>query len=124
MDGCEKLLLERFVVESERRFEWADQIADHIFRRIVHQRRKTVVAAEARREGPGDGLDEQAMLGHRKGMVADGLSVPAGYAREPMGDVADLDIEGRRVEQIEPAATQHALPSTRSGCGRKSHHRP
>ena len=30
-----------------------------------------------------------------------------------MGDVLDLDVEGRRVQEIEPAPAQHALPGAR-----------
>ena len=37
-------------------------------------------------------------------MRAARLSVPARYAREPMRDILDLDIERGRVEQIEPPA--------------------
>jgi hypothetical protein len=44
-------------------------------------------------------------------MRAVGLPVPAGDAGEAVRDVFQLNIERRRVEQIEPAARQHALPS-------------
>jgi hypothetical protein len=62
------------------------------------------------------GFDQHAMLGHREGMVALGLAVPAGDAGEAMGNVLDLDVERRRIEQVEPAAGQHALP----GAGRSA----
>ena len=43
-------------------------------------------------------------------MRAAGLPVPARDARQAMGDVGDLDIERRGVEQIEPPPRQHPLP--------------
>jgi hypothetical protein len=46
-------------------------------------------------------------------MGAARLAVPAGDAGEAMGDVLDLDVERRGVEQVEPAARQHALPGAR-----------
>ena len=50
-------------------------------------------------------------------MVAAGLAVPARDAGEPMRDVGDLDVERRGVEQVEPAAGQHALPGARRSAG-------
>ena len=35
-----------------------------------------------------------------------GLAVPAGDAGEPVRDIADFDIERRRIEQVEPTAGQ------------------
>ena len=57
------------------------------------------------------------MLRDREDMRADGLAVPARDAREPMRDVLDLDVERGRIEQIEPAARQHALPGAGTLCG-------
>src|SRR6478736_5541191 len=71
---------------------------------------------------PVDGLYEEAVLGHREGMVAGGLAVPAGDPGKPMGDVLDLDIEGRRIEQIKTAPAQHTLPSACPSLGEKSVH--
>jgi hypothetical protein len=68
----------------------------------------------------GDRLDQQAMLRNREGMRAACLAVPAGDARKAMGDVLDLDIERRGVEQIEPPAREHALPGARRS-GRFGH---
>ena len=51
-----------------------------------------------------DLLDQQRMLGHRIGMLAPRLPVPARDEGEAVGDVLDLDVERRRVEQVEPAA--------------------
>ena len=62
----------------------------------------------------GDGLDEEAMLRHREGMLAVGLAVPTGDAGEPVRDVLDLDVERRGVEQVEPPSAQHPLPGPRS----------
>src|SRR3990167_3134572 len=53
------------------------------------------------------------MLGHRVDVGAFGLAVPARDARQAVRDVLDLDVERRGVEQIEPAARQHALPGAR-----------
>src|SRR5215467_1164951 len=55
------------------------------------------------------------MLGHRKSVLAVGLPIPTGDASKPVGDVLDLDVERRRVEQVEPSPAQHALPRPRSG---------
>jgi hypothetical protein len=54
------------------------------------------------------------------------LAVPARHPGKPVGDVLDLDVERRGVEEIEPAARQHALPGARGvaglwhGSGRRS----
>ena len=85
--------------------------------RVMQQRREPHAAVEAGRQRAGDGLDEKTMLGHREGMIAQGLPVPAGDARQAMGDVLDLDVERRRVEEIEPPPAQHALPSAGAGLG-------
>ena len=50
------------------------------------------------------------MLRHREDVRPVRLPVPARDAGEPVGDVGDLDVERRGIEQIEPAAGQHALP--------------
>jgi hypothetical protein len=54
------------------------------------------------------------VLGNREGVLALGLSVPARNARKSVGDVFDLDVERRRVEQVEPPSAQHALPGARA----------
>ena len=78
-----------------------------------------------------DGFDQERMLGDREDVRALGLPVPAGDARKSMGDVRDLDVERRGVEQVEPAAGQHALPGAkrrggydRSRAGRHRVQRP
>ena len=58
---------------------------------------------------PVNPLDQQRVLGNRVGKFANGLPIPAGDKGETMGDVLDLDIQGRGVEQIKPAAGKHAL---------------
>ena len=55
------------------------------------------------------------MLGDRESVRAERLPVPAGDAREAVRDVLDLDVGGRGVKQVEPAAGQHALPGARAG---------
>src|SRR5262249_19135063 len=42
-----------------------------------------------------------------------GLSVPARHAGEAVGNILDLDVQRRRIEEIEAAARQHALPRPR-----------
>ena len=64
---------------------------------------------------PRHGLDQQRVLGDREDMRAVGLAVPARDAGEPVRDVVDLDVERGGVEQIEPAARQHALPGAETG---------
>ncbi len=49
-----------------------------------------------------DPLHQQAVLRHREDVRPRRLPVPAGDAGEPVGDVRDLDVEGRRIEQVEP----------------------
>ena len=56
-----------------------------------------------------------------KAWSPNGLAVPARHAGEPVRDVVDLDVERRRVEQIEPAARQHALPGAVRGAGPVGH---
>ena len=46
-------------------------------------------------------------------MLAAGLAVPAGDEGEAVGDVLDLDVERRGVEQVEPAPREHPLPRPR-----------
>src|SRR5712691_8166375 len=53
------------------------------------------------------------MLRHRVDVRAFGLSVPARDARKTVRDVGDLDVERGRVEQVEPAPREHALPGAR-----------
>src|SRR5215207_8037200 len=64
-------------------------------------------------DGPAERFDQQRVLRHREDVLPDSLPVPARDAREAMGDVFDLDVQRRGVEEIEPAPREHALPGTR-----------
>ncbi|MNL71709.1 hypothetical protein D3C87_1969080 [compost metagenome] len=55
---------------------------------------------------------ENGVLGDRKGIIANGLTVPARNARKAVRDVGQLHIDGGRVKNIEAATRQHALPGT------------
>src|SRR5947209_17747738 len=111
MDRRQKARLNRFIRIPDRRLERRDHVSDDVFRGVVQQKRKPALAAQS------CGLTcqyvrEQAMLGNRENMRAFGLAVPARNACKAMGDVFDLDIERRGVEQIEPPSGEHALPDT------------
>ena len=60
-----------------------------------------------------DRLDQQAVLGHREDVRSPCLAVPAGDTGEAVGDVGDLDVAGRGVEEVEAAAGEHPLPRPR-----------
>ena len=72
-------------------------------------------AVEPRLRCARDRLDQQRVLRDREDMRAHGLAVPARDAGEPVRDVLDLDVERRGIEQVEPAARQHALPGAADG---------
>ena len=110
MDRREKARLHRLVRVADHRLERRDHVADHVFRSIVEENAESARAVEACARAR-DGLDQERMLGHRVDVRAPGLAVPARHAREPVRDVGDLDVERGRIEQIEPAPGQHALPS-------------
>ena len=54
-----------------------------------------------------------APLSGGKGVLALGLSIPTGDTGEAVGDVLNLDVERGRIEQVETASGQHALPGAR-----------
>ena len=110
MDGGEQPRLDRLVGIADHHLERRDHVADHVFRGVVQKNAEPACAVEARALAR-DGFDQQRMLGDGEDVRALGLSVPAGDAREPVRDVGDLDVERGRIEQIEPAPGQHALPS-------------
>ena len=62
-------------------------------------------------------LDDEAVLGDGKGVIAARLAVPAGNAGKTMGDIGNFHVERRRIEQIEPPPGEHALPGARTFCG-------
>ncbi len=113
VDRGGEAMLEGLVVEAERRLERADHVADHIFGRVMQQRREPPARGPARTDADADIVDEHAMLGHRKGVIAPGLPVPAGDAGKPMGNVRNLDVERRGVQKVEPPPAQHPLPRSR-----------
>ena len=98
------------VVATEHGLERRDHVADDIFRGVVQQRCNPEADVDPRHLLAHDGFHQQRVLRYRENMRAAGLSVPACYARQPIGDVGDLDIERGRVEQIEPPPRQHPLP--------------
>src|SRR5581483_5303300 len=65
----------------------------------------------------GDLLHQQRVLGDGEGMVSHRLAVPARHAGKAVGDVLDLDVLRRGIEQVEPPPRQHPLPGARrTGC--------
>ena len=69
----------------------------------------------------GDLLDQEAVLRDRKCVCAFGLPVPPSDTCQTMGDIDDFDIERGWVQQVEPAAAEHALPGPGSGGGGAGH---
>ena len=65
---------------------------------------------KSRHLGSGESLNEQRMLRNGKDVRALGLPVPARDACKAVSDVFDLDVERRRIEEIELAPRQHPLP--------------
>jgi hypothetical protein len=102
--GKPKPPLDALVGVADHRLERRDHVADHIFGRVVQQNGKPPAAIHSGRALVSQRLDEQRMLRHGKDMRAACLSVPARHARQPVRNVFDLDVEGGRVEQIEPSA--------------------
>ena len=73
-----------------------------------------------RRGGREQRLDQQRMLRDRKDFRPLRLAVPARDPREAVSDIGDFDVERRGVDQVEPAARQHALPG--AGLRLGAHH--
>ena len=109
MDRAEEPLFHRLVIVANDRLERRDHVADHIFGRIVQQHHETPARGNAGVDRAGDMFDKQGMLRDGKYVLACRLAVPARDARKPVRDVLDLDIERRRIEQVEPSARQHPL---------------
>ena len=117
VDGVLQPLLEQFVVVAQRRLERADHVADHILRGVVQQGRQPPSRFDVGLDVGDDLLDHHRVLGHGEGVLAHRLAVPAGHAGEAVGDVLDLDVHRRGVQQVEPAARKHALPRPRGFVG-------
>ena len=112
MDGSQEARFDRLVVIPDHRLKGRDHIANDIFRRIVEEDGEQAAAVEPRLLAR-DRFGEQRVLRYREDMGALGLAVPTRDAGKPVRDVLDLDVERGGVEQIEPAARQHALPGAR-----------
>src|SRR5579862_689176 len=110
VNGRQQAMLDRLVAVADHRLERRNHVADYVFRRVVQQHGKAAFGVETRRLGSRQRLDQKRVLGDRIDVRALGLPVPARDTREPVRDVFELDVERRGVEQIEPAAGQHALP--------------
>ena len=106
----EKTVLDLFVIGPDHRFEGRDHVANDVFRRIMQEGREEIGIVEAGIRSAGAGFDQQGMLGDGKDRRATRLAVPAGDAGEAVGDIFDLDIERRRIEQIKTPTGEHALP--------------
>ena len=108
VDGLQQPVLERLVVDADGGLERADEVADHVFGRIVQQRGQPPAARQVRLHGGGDLL-------HRRRRLRQIERRPR-HSRcqrlaEAVGDVLYLDVLGRGIEQVEAAARQHALPA-------------
>ena len=113
MDRPLQIVLEATIIEAQGGFERGYHIADDVFRCVMQQGHQPVRYADLRVDVGADIFDNQAVLGDGKAMFAKGLSVPARNARQPQGDVVDLDIDGRRIEQVQPPSGEHTLPGAR-----------
>ena len=98
------------IARTDSGFHRADHVADHIFRRVVQQRRQPPSRRLTGVQSRKDLFHQQRMLGHRIGPVAPRLAVPARDEGQSVGDILDFDIHRRRVQQVEPPARQHPLP--------------
>ena len=110
MDRTAKSVLEFLVVKADGGFERADQIADDIFRGIVEQSGQPQGWSTFGFQLTHQTFDQQTVLSHGKCRMAFGLTIPPRNACQAMRDILDLNIERGRIEEIEPAAAQHALP--------------
>src|SRR5215475_5116480 len=114
MDCSQQASLDCLVGVADYGLEWRDHVSDHVFRSVVQQHGQPTFAVQA---GAlvSDNFDQQRMLRYRIDVRALGLAVPARHAREPMRDIFNLDIQWRRIKQVESSSRQHALPCA-SGC--------
>ena len=113
VNGFEQAVLEGLVVEADGGLERADEVADHILRRIVQERGETPGIIPISIERACDLLDEHRVLGNGEGVRAGRLAVPARDTGKSVCDILDGDVVGRWREQIETAAREHSLPGAR-----------
>jgi hypothetical protein len=113
MDCGEQSVLEIFVVDSDRRFEGAYQIADHVFGSIVQQGCKADWRTQTWAQIRDEPFDQQTVLRDRERMCTAGLPVPSCQPRKTVCDIGNLDVERRWIEQVESSPAQHALPGAR-----------
>ena len=106
----------RLGVQPQRRLERRDHVAHHIFRRIMQQRHQPRWPVQFPVNVAGDPLDQNAVLRHGKGVVALGLAIPPRHPRKAMGDILDLDVERRGVQQVESPSRKHPLPGAKFRC--------
>ena len=114
--GCQPLI-QRAIAGADRRLDRRDHVTDYIFGCVVQKGRKPPFRRPIGFEAAANHLDQQGMLGHRIGVIAARLPVPARDKGQTMGDIDDLDIHRGGIKQIKPAARQHALPSAGRGLG-------
>jgi len=76
----------------------------------MQQRRQPRLARRGNVPGCEQGLYQERMLRDGEDLGAFRLAVPASHAGQTMGDVANLDVERRRIDEIEPPSRQHPLP--------------
>jgi len=81
--GSQKSQLEVLVIDADSRLEGRNEVADHIFRGVVEERRKPQGLREPGLQRPHQLFDEEAMLGDGKGVRPKRLAVPAGDAARP-----------------------------------------
>jgi hypothetical protein len=116
MDRSQQAELKILIVDTDGCLERAYQIADDIFGRVMQKRGKTSRPRQARPQFLNEALDHHAMLRNRKRVRASGLAVPARNPGKAMGDIFDFHVERRRIEEIEPAPAEHALPRASVFC--------
>src|SRR5262245_45782311 len=112
MDSGEDACLHGLVRIADYGLERSDDVADHIFGPVVQQHGDPGLAVKPR-PPMRDGFDQQRVLCDRENMRARSLAVPARDTGEAVRDIRDFDVERGRIEQIEPAPRQHALPGAR-----------
>src|SRR5215475_8700257 len=113
MNRLQQAMFNGLVGAADYHLERRDHVADHVFGGIVEQQCKGQSAIASAAATARNLLGQQSVLRYREDVVAVGLSVPARHTGEAVGNILDLDVQRRRIEEIEPAARQHALPRPR-----------